>query len=954
MSSPFSRLEDLFHQLREAGSATRDRLLAELEAEDREMHARVVVMLDAERRLEQDGGDPTFVLLDPDRTLTEAELPTIELSDVEQALASAAASAPVPEIPGFRLLRPLGEGGMGVVWEADQLEPVKRRVAVKLIRSKAQDSAAFLERFKAEQQAQAMMDHPNIARVFDAGALPDGRPYFAMELVAGEPITHYCDSQSVSTDVRLELFRGVCRAVTHAHRRGVVHRDLKPSNILVHEVDGLPTAKVIDFGIAKILEGESFGLELESRVEDVIGTPAYMSPEQIAPSEAGVDTRADVYSLGVVLFELLVGSLPHGAGAGSLAELLALRDRKVSGETPTPSTRLSSVLSDPEQIADRIAERRGTRVEELLRELKGELDWIVLKALAQDVEERYESPAALERDIERFLNDLPVEAGPPHWHYRLRKWVLRHRLQAAAAAFMLLSLGLGVLGLGLGFAEARAGRALAEIRAEEAEASRDFLVGLFELSDDAAARADELSATELVERGAARLATSLERKPRLRATLLRVVAMSFRRLGDYASARDYALRSVAAWTQVAPDGDANGMQRAEAMLEVARAELSAGRLQEAQERLRELIKQSAGAGKDAMSVTAFAEADLAEALRLDGRVEEALEHSRRARLLAEQVFGEIDTRTAWLVGRDGLIQVAAHDATAALSSWRQAIAILSETRGELDPEVAPHLNNLAAVLSRQGRAAESEPLLDRLVQIDRARYGETHALTARSLFLHGESLRAAGRAADAALELTQALSIQRSTLGAHPATALTLHELGLASFDQGRPEAAESLLQESLLIRRRVYGEAHVEVASSWSDLADVLRGLGRLEEARDYGSRAIEIARRVMPEGDRRLGLYLLGLSDSNTRLGDLVKARSELDAARSNFATSLPPEHLFRVLADLQHAELLIAEDDREGAGTALVSIEQRLNEADASPAGKAAVRSRLDAARVLLRAP
>jgi serine/threonine protein kinase/tetratricopeptide (TPR) repeat protein len=365
----------------------------------------------------------------------------------------------------YTLLEVMGEGGMGTVYRAAQTEPVRRQVALKLIKI-GMDSRAVLARFDAERQALAMMEHPNIARVFDGGTTATGQPFFAMELVEGEPITKYCDRNRLPVRARLELFVAVCKAVQHAHQKGIIHRDLKPGNVLVTEVDGHPTPKVIDFGVAKATEFDLTDQSLND-TGAIVGTPTYMSPEQADPSSMDIDTRTDVYALGVILYELLVGSTPIDAKQfkrGAILEMLRMV-REV--EPPRPSTRLSTAENLPN-----IAANRSVEPARLAKSLRGELDWVVMKALEKDRTRRYETVNGLARDIERHLADEVVEARPPSRGYRFRKFVRRYKGQVIATSLVLLALVAGVIGTSLGMFEAQRQRHYAEEGWGRAETER--------------------------------------------------------------------------------------------------------------------------------------------------------------------------------------------------------------------------------------------------------------------------------------------------------------------------------------------------------------------------------------------------------------------------------------------------------------------------------------------------
>jgi eukaryotic-like serine/threonine-protein kinase len=393
---------------------------------------------DVEALLQAQSGDPDFLEQSVANLGLTTELLAPPGSPVEPPHES--------EQPGlvvggrYKLIEPIGEGGMGTVWMAQQTEPIKRLVAVKLIKA-GMGSKQVLARFEAERQALALMEHPNIARVFDAGAAPDGRPFFVMELVKGKPITAYCDANRLTPRQRLELFLPVCQAIQHAHQKGVIHRDIKPNNVLVALYDDRPVPKVIDFGVAKATGQQLTEQTLHTGFGAVVGTPEYMSPEQASFNQLDVDTRSDVYSLGVLLYELLAGSPPFSqkdlARAGMLEILRVIREQEPS----KPSTKLSTADGLPS-----LAANRGTEPGRLTRMVRGDLDWIVMKALEKDRTRRYETANGFAADVQRYLADEPVLASPPSAAYRLRKLVRRNRGSAVAGTLVLLALAVGVIG----------------------------------------------------------------------------------------------------------------------------------------------------------------------------------------------------------------------------------------------------------------------------------------------------------------------------------------------------------------------------------------------------------------------------------------------------------------------------------------------------------------------------
>ena len=378
-----------------------------------------------------------------------------EIEDMSAASNLGAAGAG-DRIGPYKLVEEVGEGGMGTVWLAQQSEPVRRRVALKIVKL-GMDTREVVARFEAERQALALMDHPGIAKVFDAGATESGRPFFVMELVSGVPITEYCDQAKLDIEARLELFCLVCEAIQHAHHKGIIHRDVKPSNVLVRMQDSDPVPKVIDFGIAKATSSELTDQSIHTQLSQVMGTPEYMAPEQAQKGGMDIDTRADVYSLGVLLYELLTGTKPFDLKKTlqtGYAEVL----RKICEDDPeTPSTR----VSDLRESSDSIARMRRTEGRLLCSSLKGDLDWIVMRALEKDRTRRYETVSGLAGDIRSHLKSEPVAAAPPSTVYRLSKMVKRHKRALAFAALALVLLVAGTIGTGLGWFKTRqANRAL--------------------------------------------------------------------------------------------------------------------------------------------------------------------------------------------------------------------------------------------------------------------------------------------------------------------------------------------------------------------------------------------------------------------------------------------------------------------------------------------------------------
>jgi serine/threonine protein kinase/tetratricopeptide (TPR) repeat protein len=818
-----------------------------------------------------------------------------------------------PEKPGtvigpYKLLQEIGEGGMGTVFMAEQTHPVQRKVALKIIKP-GMDSRQVLARFEAERQALALMDHPNIAKVLDVGTIGEGtrdegrgtredtsgplaprpsplapsfgRPYFVMELVKGVPITRYCDEQHLTPRERLELFVPVCHAVQHAHQKGVIHRDLKPSNVLVALYDGKPVPKVIDFGVAKATGPKLTERTLFTELGQVVGTLEYMSPEQAELNQLDVDTRSDVYSLGVLLYELLTGTTPlerkRLKEAAFLEVLRIIREE----EPPTPSTRLSTSEGLP-----LIAANRGLEPRKLSGLVRGELDWIVMKALDKDRNRRYETASALAQDIERHLQDEPVSACPPSSGYRLRKFLRRHRGPVLAAALLVVTLVGGMAGTIWGLVRAeqawqaeteradgehRAKKAaLAATEAEkgakkeaqallaEAQAVLDFMekrvIAAARPRDQEGGLGYDVKLIEALKAALPFVKESFAGQPLIEARVRMTMGSSFSYLSDHQTAREqYQAARELRTRYLGPDH----METLISMGDLANALDGVGQHQEAF-KLREeaLARCKAKLGPD-HDLTLGMMHNLAVSYSRLGRHQEALQLDRDTLILIRAKFGPTHPHT--LGSMNNLAGAFANlgNYTDAAKIAAETLALRKAALGPSHPDTLATMNGLASNYVSLGRLPEALQLHQEALALRKAILGPVHRDTIETMFSLATTYEALGRHADALKLREETLALETVTLDVdHPARLASMHNLAESYRNLGRFREALKLHEETLKLRKAKLGPDHPMTFTSMNNLANTYYALRQYDEALKLYTESLALRRaKLGPEHSDTLG---------------------------------------------------------------------------------------------------
>ncbi|MFO1425872.1 MAG: tetratricopeptide repeat protein [Steroidobacteraceae bacterium] len=804
-------------------------------------------------------------------------------------------AAPGPlQVGPYRMLERIGEGAIGEVWVAEQAEPVRRRVALKVIKF-GLATRDVLARFEIERQTLALMTHPNIARILDAGTTGDGRPYFAMEYVPGIPLTRYCDERRLDVDARLALFMAVCAGVQHAHLRGVIHRDLKPSNILVAEVDGQALPKIIDFGIAKATTAIGGSGDAYTRVGHLLGTPEYMSPEQAQLSPLDIDARTDVYALGMILYELLTGTRPYEVARDSFDPSIVAR-HIVEGEIVRPSVRVAAVAADDDGMR---AQARRSTPRALAARLDGDLDWIVLKALEKDRQRRYLSAADLAADLQRAASNEPVTAGPPTAGYRFGKFVRRHRVGVGIAATLVVA----TLGFGTSMAwlarKAAAERDRANAEADVARRVTEFTAGIFESANPGRSGVSDASARQLLDAGVRDLESrAREERAEVRAALFEAAGNAYRGLGDSQKAaplidRALELRAAAAGSDPAA--------YAAALRSRAGVSRSAGDFERAEREMRQALQLLERIRPLDEAALRRARIDLASVLRLRGQLDEAA-------TLAAGVLADYEREArpdpkglAWATSTLGRIEQDQGRLDAAEQRLERAVELHRLAFGALSVPTVTAKSGLAFVLINKGESARAEALLREVVEDSRRIYGPEHLEVGVALSDLGNALTDfPEKFGEAEKVYDEAIALLRRSAGAqHPELATALNNVGFLYNRQQRWADARRVYAESAAIRRIALGAHHPDTAAAEMGEAMALNKLGDFEHAEPLLRAASATLAQDLGADHWRVGNAETYLGMVLINLGRRDEARSVLADALAKLEKTLGPEHARTAIA-------------------------------------------------------
>ena len=871
-------------------------------ASDRSLRGEVQYLLDSDDDIRS-----SFLQSPPAAGLLATEDDLEGYARVQQVVAdagrrseAAVESPPEATVAGrYRLLQKLGEGGMGQVWLAEQTTPVQRQVALKLIRTGVYDDS-LLQRFQSERQSLAIMDHPSIAKVFDAGTTSDGQPYFAMEYVQGLPITDYCDAKKLKIRDRLELFMRVCEGVQHAHQKAIIHRDLKPANILVVDVDGKSTPRIIDFGIARVLSQTLPGEGRFTQTGGLVGTPGYMSPEQADPAIEDVDTRTDVYSLGVILYELLTGFLPFDTKEWRKRPLHEVLRQLHEDDPPRPSTKITTEKGS----STKAAEKRSTEPRQLASLLRGDLDAITMKALERDRARRYGTPSDFAADIERYLRNQAVVAVPHSVAYRARKFARRYRAAlVTACAFALVLIGAAVVSIRQSL---RANR-----EAAVAQAVNDFLQNDLLAQASAATQAGprakpdpHLEVRTALDRAAARIGGKFDKQPEVEAAIRDTIGQTYMDLGLYPGARTQLERAL--YLQRRALG-AENPQTLKTMNRLGRTAEHQGKYPEAEGLLgqalaiqRRLLGPEHPDTLASMNNLALVYNDEGKYAQAEALYGQTLEIKRR-------VLGPEHPDTLTSMHNLAIVYYREGKYPQAEALYSQILEIRRRVLGPEHPDTVGSMNNLAMAYYAVGNNPQAEALLSQALEIRRRVLGPEHPDTLGSMSNLALVYNDEGKYAQAEALYSQAVKIQRRVLGPeHPNTLMSMYNLAKVYVDEGKYAQAEALHSQTLDIRRNVLGPEHPDTLMSMNKLADSYSAQGKYVHAEALLNQSLGIARRVLGSEHPQTLVFLSDSASMYQRQGKYALAETYATQALAGLRHALGSGHPFTMASE---ADLALA---------------------------------------------
>jgi eukaryotic-like serine/threonine-protein kinase len=808
--------------------------------------------------------DVESLLAQGEETGSFLEGPALEAAakDLAQDRARLAGGANQPDpmigktISHYRLLQKLGEGGMGEVWLAEQSAPVRRQVALKLIKAGLYDRSV-LQRFQSERQSLAIMDHPSIAKVFDAGATPDGQPYFVMEYVQGLPITDYCDAKKLKIRDRLELFMRVCEGVQHAHQKAIIHRDLKPANILVVEIDGKPTPRIIDFGIAKVLSQPLSGEGRFTQAGGLVGTPGYMSPEQADPAIEDVDTRTDVYSLGVILYELFTAFLPFDTKEWRKRPLHEVLRQLNEDDPPRPSTKVTT----EKESSTAAAEMRRTEPRQLASLLRGDLDSITMKALERDRSRRYESPSAFATDVGRYLGNQAVLAVAPSVAYRARKFAGRHRAALiTACAFALVLIAAAVVSIRQSI-RATKQRDRADAESAVAQAVNDFLQNDLLAQASAAIQAGpsakpdpDLKVRTALDRAATRIGGKFDRQPEVEAAIRDTIGQTYADLGLYPEARKQLERALALRHRVLGAENPMTLKTMNRLGHIVYLQGEYPRAEAVVSQVLAIQRRVLGPEHPdtvrSMNSLAVIYTDQGKYTQAEALYSQTLEIGRRA-------LGPEHPETLASMNNLAIVYDYEGKYPQAEALYSQTLEIVRRVSGPEHPRTLMSMNNLANVYQGEGKYPEAEALYGQTLEIERRVLGPEHPETLASMNNLAGDYEAQGKYAEAEALYGQTLEIQRRVLGPeHPDTLNSMGNLASIYDSEGKYAQAEELYSRTLAIERHVIGPEHPDTLTSMNNLANTYRDQGNYAQGEALYRQTLETSRRALgPEHPYTLG---------------------------------------------------------------------------------------------------